>query len=89
MSSGTNLVLPFKVLSFISLSLKMLRHFSIGVFRKAINRDEVSFTLDHVYDSLLCKTSHLGKRTTSFPEKAVNQDTCDQAIGQDVESLSL
>ena len=31
----------------------------------------------------------LGKRTTCFLGKAVNQDTCDQAISQDGKSLSL
>ena len=38
---------------------------------KAINRDEGSFTLDHVYDSLLCTTSHPRKENNNkFPEKS-------------------
>ena len=38
---------------------------------KAINRDEGSFTLDHVYDSLLCTTSHPRKENNNkFPGKS-------------------
>ena len=38
---------------------------------KAINRDEGSFTLDHVYDSLLCTTSHPRKENNKkFPGKS-------------------
>ena len=38
---------------------------------KAINRDEGSFALDHVYDSLLCITSHPRKENNNkFPGKS-------------------
>ena len=42
MSSGTNLVLSFKALSLISLSLMMSRHFSIGAL---VNSDTTSCEL--------------------------------------------
>ena len=38
---------------------------------KAINRDKGSFTLNHVYDSLLCTTLHPRKENNSkFPRKS-------------------